>query len=112
MTLKEVFEQTSDTFEWIIVDIDVYDKKKDIWREKWPVFGAFYRDYFCGYMYQGKFHLFNGLDGTDEEFWPDRDYEEEFGSIRKLVKEIPNFRAMIKSGEEYLKKMAIERDFE
>ena len=43
MIYKALREKTKDIFQWGVVAEDVYDKKKNIWRKDWPVYGAFYR---------------------------------------------------------------------
>ena len=47
MTFKELIQNTTDTFKWTVIKENVYDDKKDEFIENYPVYGAFYRDFYC-----------------------------------------------------------------
>lgn len=111
MTFKELFKNTTDTFKWAVIEENVYDDKKDEFIENYPVYGAFYRDFYCGYWYKRKFYMFESLDGTDDEVWLDHGDQTIYTTIKQVLKAIPKFKLSIKQAEIYLKKIEIEKDF-
>lgn len=112
MIYKALREKTKDIFQWGVVAEDVYDKKKNIWRKDWPVYGAFYRGWYCGYWYQNVFCVFEMLDGTDEEVWFDSDDMRECTKIKEVMDAIPTLNENAKLDEQFLKEVAIKQDFE
>ena len=113
MTFKELLEHTKGIFKWDVVPETVFNKKKQTTMTDYPVLGAFYKEkYYVGYWYNRVFYFFEGLDGTDEEIWPDRDWQTEYKSVKKLMKAIPDFECMIKEGEIIVKKLKIDKDFD
>lgn len=107
MTFKEVLQNTD--FQWAIIHENVYDIKKKVMREDWPVYGAFYRDFYCGFWYNQHFFLKDEVDGTEDEVW--LEFGSVYSSIKKLLKDLPNFKRLIKEVEIIEKKIEIEKDF-
>jgi hypothetical protein len=111
MTLKELIQNTTDTFKWDVIEENVYDDKKGEFIKNYPVYGVFYKDFYCGYWYKRKFYMFESLDGTDEDVWLDSDDQTIYTNIKQVLKAIPELKLTIKEAEIYLKKIEIEKDF-
>lgn len=112
MTFKELITNTKDIFQWAVVDENVQDPKTNEWKKDYPVYGAFYRGFYCGYWYKRKFYMFEMLDGTDEEVWLDSDDRTEYTSTKKVLEAISQLNETVKCAEQFMKEVEIKQDFE
>ena len=112
MTFKELITNTKNIFEWAVIEEDVYDDKTKEHHKNYPVYGAFYRGWYCGYWYKQTFYMFETLDGTDEEIWLDRGWQTLYKSTKKVLAAIPQLNETVKIAEQFLKEISIKQDFE